>query len=95
MAQDLATNAKGAPEALTGSQAQLYKMGEFIGSKAVQDYSTRKGSYVPLQKVSSNFLHTLVLSQVNLRWDEKLPGLVLSGQNWPGERGQEGHQRPD
>ncbi|MBT9394579.1 hypothetical protein KLP40_15515 [Hymenobacter sp. NST-14] len=72
MGQDLATNAKGAPEALTGSQAQLYKMGEFIGSKAVQDYSTRKGSYVPLQKVSAKFLHTLVLSQVNLRWDEKL-----------------------
>ncbi|UPL49488.1 hypothetical protein [Hymenobacter sublimis] len=71
MAADLATNAKGAPEALDGSPAQLYKMGEFIGNKAVQDYSTRKGGYVPLQKVSAKFLHTVVLSQVNLRWNEK------------------------
>jgi len=71
MGTDLATNAKGAPEALTGSPAQLYKMGEFVGSKVVQDYSTRKGGYVPLQKVSAKFLHTLVLSQVNLRWNDK------------------------
>ncbi|MET4108888.1 hypothetical protein [Hymenobacter sp. UYP22] len=71
MGTDLATNAKGAPEALNGSPAQLYKMGEFIGNKAVQDYSTRKGGYVPLQKVSAKFLHTVVLSQVNLRWNEK------------------------
>ncbi|WP_426490225.1 hypothetical protein [Hymenobacter sp. 102] len=71
MGQDLATNAKGAPEALTGSPAQLYKMGEFVGNKVVQDYSTRKGGYVPLQKLSAKFLHTIVLSQVNLRWDNK------------------------
>ena len=71
MGQDLATNAKGAPEAVTGSQSQLYKMGEFIGSAAARDYGTRKGGYVPLQKVSSKFLHTLVLNQVNLRWNEK------------------------
>ncbi|WP_460622483.1 hypothetical protein [Hymenobacter tenuis] len=72
MGQDLATNAKGAPEALTGSQAQLYKMAEFVGNKTVQEYSARKGGYVPLQKVSAKFLHTVVLSQVNLRWNEKL-----------------------
>ncbi|WP_155832803.1 hypothetical protein [Hymenobacter swuensis] len=71
MGTDLATNAKGAPEALTGSPAQLYKMGEFVGNKVVQDYSTRKGGYVPLQKVSAKFLHTIVLSQVNLRWNDK------------------------
>ncbi|RPD46432.1 hypothetical protein DNI29_15670 [Hymenobacter sediminis] len=71
MAADLATNAKGAPEALDGSPAQLYKMGEFVGSKVVQDYSTRKGGYMPLQKVSAKFLHTVVLNQVNLRWNEK------------------------
>jgi hypothetical protein len=72
MGNDLATNAKGLPEALTGSQTQLYKMAEFIGNKGVQEYSTRKGSYTPLQKVSPKFLHTVVLNQVNLRWNEKM-----------------------
>lgn len=72
MGIDMATNAKGLPEALTGSQTQLFKMGEFIGNKGVQDYSTRKGSYTPLQKVSPKFLHTVVLSQVDLRWNDKL-----------------------
>ncbi|UYZ61765.1 hypothetical protein [Hymenobacter weizhouensis] len=71
MGQDLATNAKGLPEALNTSQGQLYKIGEFVGSKAVQDYSSRKGN-ASLQKLSAKFLHTLVLSQVNLRWDERL-----------------------
>ncbi|GAA4001041.1 hypothetical protein GCM10022408_10270 [Hymenobacter fastidiosus] len=72
MGTDLATNSKGLPEALVGSQAQMYKMGEFIGSKAVQNYADRKGGYVALQKVSTKFLHTLVLSQVNLKWSPKL-----------------------
>ncbi|GGF05654.1 hypothetical protein [Hymenobacter cavernae] len=71
MADDIARNTKGAPEALDGSQAQLYKMGEFIGNKEVQNYATRKSGYVALQKVSSKFLHTLVLNKVDLRWSEK------------------------
>ena len=71
MGQDLATNAKGAPEALTGSQNQLYKMGEFIGNKAAQDYAPARAGTLSLQKVSAKFLHTLVLNQVNLRWNEK------------------------
>ncbi|WP_143434756.1 hypothetical protein [Hymenobacter roseosalivarius] len=71
MAADIAGSIKGAPEALDGSQNELYKLGEFIGSKAVQNYAARKGSYVPLQKLSSKFLHTLVLSKVNLEWSEK------------------------
>ncbi|OUJ71629.1 hypothetical protein BXP70_21330 [Hymenobacter crusticola] len=72
MADDMARNTKGAAEALDGSPAQLYKMGEFIGNKDVQSYAARKGgSYVPLQKVSSKFLHTLVLNKVDLRWSEK------------------------
>lgn len=71
MGNDMATNAKGLPEALVGSQAQLYKMAEFIGNKATLEYSNRKGNYTPLQKVSPKFLHTLVLSEVKLRWNEK------------------------
>ncbi|WP_324673123.1 hypothetical protein [Hymenobacter sp. GOD-10R] len=72
MADDMTRNTKGAAEALDGSPAQLYKMGEFIGNKDVQSYVTRKaGTYVPLQKVSSKFLHTIVLNKVDLRWSEK------------------------
>jgi hypothetical protein len=71
MANDLANNIKGAPEALDGSQNELYKLGEFIGSKAVQSYAATKGKYVPLQKLSSKFLHTLVLNKVNFEWSEK------------------------
>ncbi|MBC6992305.1 hypothetical protein [Hymenobacter sp. BT491] len=71
MGEDLAKNAKGAPEALDNSEAQLYKMGEFAGSKAVQEYANRKGGYMALQKVSNKFLHTIVLNKVDLVWSEK------------------------
>jgi hypothetical protein len=71
MAADIANNIKGAPEALDGSQNELYKLGEFIGSKAVQNYAASKGKYVPLQKLSSKFLHTIVLNKVNFEWSEK------------------------
>ncbi|HEX8350513.1 MAG TPA: hypothetical protein VF598_11165, partial [Hymenobacter sp.] len=71
MGEDMARNTKGAAEALDGSPALLYKMGEFIGSKAVQSYADRKSGYVALQKVSAKFLHTLVLNKVDLRWSEK------------------------
>ncbi|PJJ48794.1 hypothetical protein [Hymenobacter chitinivorans] len=71
MGTDMATNTKGLTEALDGSPALMYKMGEFIGSKGVQNYLDRKGGYTPLQKVSPKFLHTLVLSKVDLRWSEK------------------------
>ncbi|GAB2949348.1 hypothetical protein GCM10027048_13020 [Hymenobacter coalescens] len=72
MAEDMAKYAKGLPEALSGSQNELYKLGEFAGSKTISDYANRKsGNYVPLQKVSSKFLHDIVLSQVNLKWSNK------------------------
>ncbi|TGE14842.1 hypothetical protein [Hymenobacter elongatus] len=71
MAADMATNTKGLSEALDGSPALLYKMGEFVGSRAVQNYVDRKGGYTPLQKVSAKFLHTLVLNKVELRWSDK------------------------
>ncbi|WP_171025568.1 hypothetical protein [Hymenobacter jeollabukensis] len=72
MGEDLAKYAKGLPEALTTSQNELYKMGEFAGSKAVSDYANRKGGGAPsLQKVSSKFLHDIMLSQVNMKWSNK------------------------
>ncbi|UOG75512.1 hypothetical protein MTX78_02690 [Hymenobacter tibetensis] len=72
MATDMTTNTKGAPEALNGSQEELYKLGEFMGSKGVQTYAERRGKYEPLQKLSPKFLHTVVLNKVDLRWNNKL-----------------------
>jgi hypothetical protein len=71
MGNDMAANTKGSPEALNGSQEELYKLGEFMGSKAVQSYAERRGKYEPLQKLSPKLLHTLVLNKVNLRWSPK------------------------
>ncbi|QNH62762.1 hypothetical protein [Hymenobacter sediminicola] len=71
MGVDMATNTKGSPEALNGSQEEYYKLGEFLGSKAVQSYSERRGKYEPLQKISPKMLHTVVLNKVDLRWSEK------------------------
>ncbi|UOQ73852.1 hypothetical protein [Hymenobacter cellulosilyticus] len=50
MGTDMATNTKGLTEALDGSPALMYKMGEFIGSKGVQSYMDRKGGYTPCRK---------------------------------------------
>ena len=72
MGNDMAANTKGSPEALNGSQEELYKLGEFMGSKAVQTYSERRGKYEPLQKLSPKLLHTVVLNKVDLRWDQKM-----------------------
>ncbi|WP_019948421.1 hypothetical protein [Hymenobacter aerophilus] len=71
MGQDLATGARGNPEALNTSLSQLYKVGEIGGNAAARDYATRKSGALSLQKLSAKFLHTLVLNQVNMRWDEK------------------------
>jgi hypothetical protein len=71
MGQDMGVNTKGAPEALNGSQAELYKLGEFMGSRAVQSYAEKRTKYEPLQKFSPKMLHTIVLNKVDLRWNEK------------------------
>ncbi|GAA4377885.1 hypothetical protein [Hymenobacter koreensis] len=71
MALDMAKYSKGLPEALSGQPNELYKMGEFAGSKAVNEYANRKGGYVALQKVSTKFLHDILLNQVQLVWNEK------------------------
>lgn len=71
MGQDLATGARGNAEALNTSRSQLYKVGEIGGNAAATDYATRKSGALSLQKLSAKFLHTLVLNQVNMRWDEK------------------------
>lgn len=62
---------KGSPEALDGSPNELYKLGEFVGSKGVEGFLNNKGQAVSLAKLSPKLAHTLLLSRVNLRWNDK------------------------
>ncbi|GAC1378366.1 MAG: hypothetical protein NVSMB30_26270 [Hymenobacter sp.] len=71
MAAELGRVTKGLPEAQDGSPNELYKLGQFIGNKGVEAYTMRKGTTDPLLSLSPQFLHTLMLSKVNLRWNEK------------------------
>ena len=68
---ELAKLTKGSLEALDGSANELYKLGEFIGSKGVESYVSSKGQAVALAKLSPKLAHTLLLSRVNLRWNAK------------------------
>lgn len=73
MGEEIAKITKNSPEATDGSSAELYKLGQFIGDKGVESYSTRKGSApASLPGLASKLAnHTLLLSKVNLRWSEK------------------------
>ncbi len=71
MSAELAKVTKNAPEAQDGSTNELYKLGPFIGDKGVDAYSMRKGNADPLMKLSAKLAHTIMLSKVNLRWNDK------------------------
>ena len=71
MANELAKTTKNLPEALDGSTNELYKLGPFLGDKAVATYSQRLGVSDPLVRLSPKLAHTIVLSKVNLRWNER------------------------
>ncbi len=72
MGSMIADNAGGAPEAVVNSTPLFYKLGEFIGNKAVQDYANQTSSnYVPFPKVSAKLIHSLVFSEVHLKWSKK------------------------
>ncbi|TYZ07061.1 hypothetical protein FY528_16265 [Hymenobacter lutimineralis] len=71
MAEDMGRYAKGLPEAMTGTREEYLKLGEFVGSKSVQQYQNRKGGYSPLQKLSPKLLRTIVLNRVKLVWSDK------------------------
>ena len=72
MGIELARVTKGSAEAQDGSTNELYKLGQFIGDKGVEAYSMRKGAADPLMRLSPKLAaHTLLLSKVNLRWNEK------------------------
>lgn len=73
---------KNSPEAQDGSTNELYKLGPFIGDKGVEAYSARRGATVdPLAKLSPKLAnHTILLSRVNLRWNDKKRAWYSVGQ---------------
>ncbi len=72
MAENIRANSAGAVEAIDGSDASLYKMGEFIGNRGVRDYINKTATgHVPLPKVSKQFVRSLILNKVNLRWSNE------------------------
>ena len=71
MGTELARVTKGSAEAQDGSPNELYKLGQFIGDKATEGYSLRRGVADPLINLSPKLAHTLLLNRVNLRWNEK------------------------
>ena len=72
MGAELAKITKNGPEAQTGATNELYKLAQFIGDKATQSYAARSGGAGSIAQLSPKLTgHTLLLSQVNLRWNEK------------------------
>ena len=70
MAAELLRVTKGSAEAQDGSTNELYKLGPFIGDKAVEAYTMRKGAAESLARLSPKLAsHTVLLSRVNLRWN--------------------------
>ena len=71
MANELAKTTKNLPEAQTGSTNEFYNLAQFIGDKGVDAASQRRGFAEPLMKLSPKLVHTILLSRVNLRWNDK------------------------
>ena len=80
MGTELARVTKGSAEAQDGSTNELYKLGQFIGDKGVESYAARRGVADPLIRLSPKLAHTIVLSNVNLRWNEKKRAWYSVGQ---------------
>ena len=80
MANELAKITKNSPEAQDGSTNELYKLGQFIGDKGVEAYTMRRGVADPLMKLSPKLVHTILLSKVNLRWNERKRAWYSVGQ---------------
>ncbi|WP_210519079.1 hypothetical protein [Hymenobacter terricola] len=80
MGAEIAKITKGSPEAQDGGTNELYKLGQFIGDKGVEAYTMRKGAADPLMKLSPKLAHTILLSKVNLRWNESKRAWYSVGQ---------------
>ncbi|WP_207436264.1 hypothetical protein [Sabulibacter ruber] len=73
MGLKVAKDVAGLPEGVNLSSPHLpYQLAAFIGDKGVADFTamTAKG-YVPFSKISPKLIHSLVLSQVQLKWSPK------------------------
>jgi hypothetical protein len=73
MGANLGQVTKNSPEALDGSENELFKIAQFAGNKGAMAYTNRRPGAAPpaLASVSPKLQHTLVLSKVNLRWNAK------------------------
>ncbi|GAA4039770.1 hypothetical protein GCM10022409_26930 [Hymenobacter glaciei] len=71
MANELAKTTKNLPEAQTGSTNEFFNLAQFIGDKGVDAASQRRGFAEPLMKLSPKLAHTILLSRVNLRWNDR------------------------
>ena len=73
MAANLAQVTKNSPEALNGSNEELYNIAQFAGNKGAEAYANRRPGVAPapLATLSPKLLHTLTLSSVDLRWNTK------------------------
>jgi hypothetical protein len=73
MGANLGQVTKNSPEALDGSPNEVYKLAQFAGNKGAELYANRRPGTAapPLASLSPKLVHTLVLSNVNLRWNAK------------------------
>jgi hypothetical protein len=80
MAEHMEENTQSAPEALDGSDATYYKLGEFIGDRGVRKYiSESGGSYIPLPKVDKSLIRSLILNKVDLKWSNEQKAWYSTG----------------
>ncbi|MFD2248633.1 hypothetical protein [Pontibacter ruber] len=71
MAKNLKENAGSVGSAMEANDAMLYKLGAFVSEREVRNYAEKSAAgYVPLSKVSSDLVRSLVLSKVDLQWSE-------------------------
>ncbi|MEJ8804533.1 hypothetical protein [Pontibacter sp. H249] len=71
MGESLKDNVGGAGEALDKSEATMYKLAEFIGNRAAQQYGASM-EYMPLPKLSKKLIRSLIINQADLRWSNEL-----------------------
>jgi hypothetical protein len=73
MGANLGQVTKNSPEALDGSPNEVFKLAQFAGNKGAELYANRRPGTAapPLASLSPKLVHTLVLSNVNLRWNAK------------------------
>ncbi|NEM99641.1 hypothetical protein [Pontibacter burrus] len=72
MAEHIEESSGAAPEALDGSDATYYKLGEFIGDRGVRRYITETSrNYISLPKLDKALVRSLILNKVDLNWSSE------------------------